>query len=189
MSWQGLSDAESAALREVASQLQANADDLYNLIKFESGWNPQIKNPTSSARGLVQFMDSTARSMGFPGGSAELIRKYPDRISQLRGPVRQYLNAWKPYPTKQSLYMAVFYPAARFWALTKAFPAAVSRANPGINVVGDYVNYVERRAKSAIAAVKTTLSSPAVQDAAKAGAAGLPVVLLLLVGAGLMLKR
>lgn len=140
-----LTPSEEKALEAVAKDIGANSKQLYDLINFESKWNPQAKNPNSSARGLIQFIDSTARGLGYPGGSAELISKHPTRISQLQGPVRQYLKPYGPFPTKQSLYMAVFYPVARTWSLTKEFPAAVQKVNPGIKTVGDYVAYVEKR--------------------------------------------
>lgn len=140
-----LTASQQAALEEVAADLGANWEDLYNLIQFESNWNPAAKNPTSSARGLIQFMDKTAQGMGFTG-SADLIAQYPTIEAQLRGPVRNYLSTWKPYPTRQSLYMAVFYPVARNWEPTRAFPDSVTAANPGIGSPADYIAFVDSRA-------------------------------------------
>lgn len=37
-------------------------DDLDALVTQESGWNPKADNPTSSAYGLFQFLDSTAQN-------------------------------------------------------------------------------------------------------------------------------
>lgn len=39
-------------------------DALYDLVRRESGWNPNAQNPTSSAAGLFQFLDSTRRNYG-----------------------------------------------------------------------------------------------------------------------------
>lgn len=39
-------------------------DALEGLIQRESGWNPNAKNPTSSAAGLFQFLDSTRKNYG-----------------------------------------------------------------------------------------------------------------------------
>lgn len=78
------------------------------------------------------------------GNAADtLVRKYPDRIKQLKGPVYTYLKRWSPYHTAQSLYMAVFYPAARSWPVNKSFPGDVKRKNPGIKKVSDYMKKVE----------------------------------------------
>jgi hypothetical protein len=48
-----------------------------------------------------------------------------------------------PYPTKQSLYLTVFYPVARTWGAGATFPETVQRFNPGIVTVKDYINKVE----------------------------------------------
>lgn len=64
-----LSKDESAALKKTASELNISTDSLYKLINFESGWNPQAKNPKSGARGLIQFMPSTAAGMGYKGSA------------------------------------------------------------------------------------------------------------------------
>lgn len=39
-------------------------DALVDLIERESGWNPDAQNPTSSAGGLFQFLDSTRANYG-----------------------------------------------------------------------------------------------------------------------------
>jgi hypothetical protein len=60
-----LSPDETAALNDTAGKLNVPADSLYKLINFESGWDPKATNPYSGARGLIQFMPSTASWMGF----------------------------------------------------------------------------------------------------------------------------
>lgn len=134
----------AATLNQVARELGVNPENLNALIAFESGWDPKAKNPRSSARGLLQFVDSTARNLGYRD-SLDLVQKHPTAESQLLGPVRAYLKKFGPFPTKQSLYMAVFYPKARFWDPTKPFPKSVQNANPGIKTPLDYVKYVERK--------------------------------------------
>lgn len=132
------------ALLEVADRLSLAPKPLAAEVQFESGWNPKIKNPTSSARGLIQFMDSTARGMGY-AGSLDLVLKHPTIETQLRGPVLDYLKKWAPYRTDQSLFMAVFYPAYRYVGLDTEFPDNVQRWNPGIVTVRDYVDHVWSR--------------------------------------------
>jgi len=133
-----------AALNEVSGELKIKPEDLRALISFESSWNPQAKNPKSSARGLLQFIDSTAQSLGYKD-SADLVSKNPTAEAQLRGPVRKYLKQFAPFPSPQSLYMAVFYPAARYWEPSREFPDRIKKVNPGINTPLDYVKYVQRR--------------------------------------------
>jgi soluble lytic murein transglycosylase-like protein len=60
-----LSAAEQSALNTTAAKLGVTADSLYKLINFESSWDPQATNRYTGARGLIQFMPATARSMGF----------------------------------------------------------------------------------------------------------------------------
>lgn len=143
-----LTDKEKIALVEVANAIKANPQHLYALINFESRWNPKAKNPTSSARGLIQFMDATAREMGYKS-SLDLVEKFPDIESQLKGPVKKYLMRYAPYPTDQELFMAVFYPKARFWPPLKAFPDSVQNANKGIKTVRDYVSWVYTKLNNA----------------------------------------
>ncbi|GAC1503224.1 MAG: hypothetical protein NVS1B10_08250 [Candidatus Saccharimonadales bacterium] len=42
-----------------------------NIVNSESGWNPRAANPTSTARGLMQFLDTTAPSYGLPPDSSQ----------------------------------------------------------------------------------------------------------------------
>lgn len=137
-----LNPAEQQVLFEISRALYiVDAQWLYDLINFESGWDPQAKNPVSSARGLIQFIDSTARSLGATD-STTLVRLYPDRISQLQGPVYQYLSQYAPFLTKQSLAMSVFYPAYRNVDPDTAFPDSVIRVNPGIVTPRHYLDMV-----------------------------------------------
>jgi len=132
---------EQQALQDVATQVGADPASLYKLILFESGWNPAAKNPTSSARGLIQFIDSTAQSLGY-GDSLDLVTKHPTIEGQLRGPVATYLQQWGPLDSEQALFMAVFYPAARTWDPNDTFPGWVTEANPGIATPADYMDAV-----------------------------------------------
>jgi len=134
------------ALNYVASRLGVPPDALDKLINFESKWNPLARNPISGARGLIQFMHSTAKTLGFKNAD-ELVEKYPTIENQLYGPVLTYLSQFKPFgnPFPQSLYLSVFYPAFRRMPLDTLFPDAVQKSNPGIKYVGDYVAKVEKK--------------------------------------------
>ena len=133
---------KDSALKTVSANLGIPPLWIDKLIRFESGWNPLAQNPYSGARGLIQFMPDTAKSMGYDDAD-DLVSQYPDVESQLLGPVSAYLSKLKPFPTAQSLYMSVFYPVARTWPVTRTFPPDVLRVNPGIVTVGDYIKRVE----------------------------------------------
>jgi len=132
-------------LNDIAVRLGVAYEDLFNLINFESGFNPQAKNPNSSARGLIQFIDSTAKQLGF-NDSLDLVTKYPTIADQLPI-VERYLQQFKPFDGKQSLYLSVFYPKYRTVAPDTLFPENVRKVNPGINTPADYVRLVERKKK------------------------------------------
>lgn len=140
-----LSTADRRALDQTAARLGVGSNKLKALIQFESRFNPTIKNPYSSARGLIQFVDSTARRLGY-NSSADLVSKHPTVRSQLEGPVYAYLKQFKPFPTDQSLFMSVFYPKARLWPAGKQFSKAIQKVNPGIRTPGDYTKKVYMRA-------------------------------------------
>jgi len=56
-----------SALKATAAKLNMSWEPLYKLINFESTWDPEARNKISGARGLIQFMPSTARDMGYKG--------------------------------------------------------------------------------------------------------------------------
>lgn len=134
---------KQTALETVSSSLGIPSKWLDDLIKFESAWNPAAKNPISGAQGLIQFTNTTAQVMGYKD-AGDLVSKFPDSAAQLMGPVYVYLSKYKPFPTAQSLYMAVFYPAARNWSPETAFSSAIQALNPGIKTVADYIKKVEK---------------------------------------------
>lgn len=65
------------------------AEELAHVIEIESRWNPQAQNPQTHATGLIQFMPSTALSLGTNvhelagmnlGQQAPYVAKYFSRI-------------------------------------------------------------------------------------------------------------
>lgn len=133
-------------LSEVAKKLGVPPDWLYAQINFESGgtWDPKIKNPNSSARGLIQFMNATAVNMGYKD-SLDLVENNPTISSQLKGPVFEYYKKFMPFPNAQSFFLSVFLPKYRNSSPdTIIYDGDLNRqkkfrdANPGIMTVGDY---------------------------------------------------
>lgn len=148
-----LSTAGLQALFDVAAAIGARPEWLYKLIHFETAgtFDPLIRNYAgSSGRGLIQFMDATAKGLGY-AGSADLVDRHPTVEGQLRGPVLAYFKTMgMPYKTPQDLYMTVFLPkyrkAAADTVIYQGEPekqATFRRYNPGIKTVGDYVRKVE----------------------------------------------
>ena len=159
-----LSPHMASIIGDVSARLGiADPQWLSNLINFETGgtFDPAISNPRSSAKGLIQFIDSTAQGLGYES-SLDLVLKNPTFESQMRGPVVKYLKTWAPYPEEYLLYMAVFYPAARSYPPDTTFKEifykriadktkaeasykAFSNANPGIKTPQDYVNFIKKK--------------------------------------------
>ena len=138
-----LTASEAAALATAAAKLRIPSAWLFGLIKTESAWKPDAKNPNGSARGLIQWVDSTAKALGYSSALA-LVQANPTREAQLLGPVVAYLSKWKPITSPEALAAVNFYPVNRN-ALDKELPASVQKVNPGIRTVRDYFNKYMRK--------------------------------------------
>jgi hypothetical protein len=125
----------------VAANLGIPLDWLMTTINFETAgtFDPQISNPKSSAKGLIQFIDSTAQGLGYRD-SQDLVDQNPTFAGQLQGPVYQYFKKYMPFPTQQSFAMTVFRPASRNVPPDTLFPASVQAVNPGIDTVQSYID-------------------------------------------------
>lgn len=145
-------DARARKIQQVASRLGVSASWLDALINFETGGTYSVfaSNPNSSAKGLIQVMDSTARTEFGARDSLELSNKFPTFDAYMDGVVFPYLSKYMPFTTKQSLYLAVFYPAYRYADPLTEFPESVKSSNPGITRVQDYIDYVDRRASNSL---------------------------------------
>lgn len=134
-------------IARVAASVGAHPYDLANLIHFESGgtFAPTARNNISGATGLIQFMPSTARRLGT---TTEALARL-SAIEQLPW-VEKYLRSAGvslPLNTPQKLYMAVFYPKAAAWPIDQPMPSNVRAWNPGIDTPGDYIRWVNKKAK------------------------------------------
>jgi hypothetical protein len=131
---------------------------LANLMNFETGgsFDPGIRNRSSGATGLIQFMPKTAAGMGTTTDALA-------RMSQLEQMdwVERYLerktDRGMSEPT--DVYMAVFFPVAMGkgadfsiydWYVRNRGQGAADgylRQNAGIETAGDYTDHANRRAK------------------------------------------
>jgi hypothetical protein len=147
-------------ITEVANKLSVDPAWLYGLISLESRFNPQATNEAGSgARGLIQVMPDTARGE-FGMSADELVATYPDFDSQMDNVVLPYFMKGRPYPTEQSFYMQVFFPAAKYVSADTTFQTLYQKLYPtkwqeiypkfasqnkGIVMVADYVNLIKKR--------------------------------------------
>lgn len=98
-----------AAVNSTSTNLGINQDDLLRIIEFETAgsWSPSVKAPTSSATGLIQFIESTAEGLGTT--TAALAQM--SRAEQMQY-VEKYLEPYKGRINNfGDLYMAVHWPA------------------------------------------------------------------------------
>lgn len=95
---------------DMARRLNVDPDWLVTVMSFESAgtFSPSIRNPSSGATGLIQFLGSTAVGLGttldaLAAMTAEeqlfYVEKYLTRVG-------------KPLRSLDDVYLAVFYPAA-----------------------------------------------------------------------------
>jgi hypothetical protein len=95
-------------LKEVSTLLGVDPFWLWVVIQHESGWNPRAVNPSTGASGLIQFMPSTAKSLGASPATILL-----SGVNSQLDLVYKYLL---PYKGKMKdiddVYFAVFYPKA-----------------------------------------------------------------------------
>ena len=95
---------------DISDRLGINPEDLISAMSFETGgtFDPAKVNPASGAAGLIQFMPSTAKSLGT---TVEDLAKMSQ--TQQLDYVEKYL---KPYKGKiqslEDLYMAILWPKA-----------------------------------------------------------------------------
>lgn len=117
-------------VRQIAYDLAIEPDWLMVVMDFETSgtFSPSIKNPHSSATGLIQFMDSTAKGLGTTTAALaqmsnvqqlDYVKKYYQGVIQRHGTIDNVGEA----------YLAVFYPAAISWDIQKVFPYSVFKVN------------------------------------------------------------
>jgi len=101
-----------ASILWAANDLGLDPSYLTACMKFESNLNPRAKNPYSSATGLIQFMDGTARSLGT---TVDALAKM-DFVHQMNY-VWKYFQQFKTRGydlskwTLSDVYMAILWPA------------------------------------------------------------------------------
>lgn len=123
-------------LRNVATKHSFNPDWLEWVVYLESNFNPTLKNPTSSATGLIQFIESTANQLGTTTAQIKkmsfeqqciLIDKYLTLNSKYVKRVKSFID----------LYLVIFYPAAVGKPVDYIFPNQVFIYNPSFDTNKD----------------------------------------------------
>lgn len=147
--------ADIQKLQELCDKYGIPLEWMSNLINLESAltFNPAVKNPSSGATGLIQFMPSTARGLNTTTSALSKLSfqeqlVYVDKF--LFGNLRKYLDEngkIKPNFTQQDLFMTIFYPAS-IGKPDYIFPDGVAAANGGIRTPTDYTKGVLKPKKN-----------------------------------------
>lgn len=128
---------------EIADWLGADPSDLMACMAFESGetFSPAVRNGAGSgAVGLIQFMPSTARTLGT---SADALARMT--AAEQLWYVQQYFKPWRGrLRTLADLYMAILWPAAvgkaeSAWLWSKSGRPTTYRQNAGLDLNKDGV--------------------------------------------------
>lgn len=130
--------------KEAAAALGVPEEWLWALVNVESRWNPKAANARSTARGLMQWINSRARELGYTD-SLDLITKHPTVESQLPVLVKD-LKRFAPYTSLTDFALTVFAPAFRKKPQTP-LSAAAAAANPGLKTYADYAAAVIKMAR------------------------------------------
>jgi hypothetical protein len=156
-----MSEDLAAQIAATAERLDANPFLLANVLRAESQFSPRAQavpgpvleraptgkpavfafNPKGGATGILQWVPARAAELGT--SLEELF--YTDDPSDQMPYVENYFEQFKPFPTKQALYLSVFQPSAR-----KADPStpfsdprvAAQHATPA-----DYMAFVDKYAR------------------------------------------
>lgn len=127
-------DAFQDKVKDISSRLGIPPDWLMIVMNFETAgtFSPSIRNTGSTATGLIQFLESTARSLGT--STAELAKM--TNVQQLDY-VYKYLKQFGPYTHLVDLYLAVFYPFSIKQDMDYVYPDKVYAANRGLDLDKD----------------------------------------------------
>jgi len=141
-------------VRTIASSLGIEPDWLMAVMDFESGLSTTAKNKYTNATGLIQFMPSTAKSLGT---TVEALAAMTN-LQQLDY-VFKYLSPYKGrMKSLTDVYLTVFYPAAVGKPDSFVFSDKVKEQNPVFNkylvdnklTKGSIVNYISDRFKDLV---------------------------------------
>lgn len=99
-----------ARVVEIAAEIGCDPSHLMACMAFETGgtFSPSVRNPQSSATGLIQFMASTARALGT---TTEALAQM-SALEQLEYVARYFRPFAGRLRTLSDVYMAILWPAA-----------------------------------------------------------------------------
>lgn len=114
----------------IAANLNIEPDWLMVVMNFETAgkFSPSIKNPSSGATGLIQFMPATAIELGTTTDELAMMSNV-EQLDYVEKYFRMQIRRHGTIDNIAEAYLAVFYPAAISWAMDDVFPQKVYRQN------------------------------------------------------------
>jgi len=126
-----------AEVEAMAARLGTRPEFIMATMSFETGgtFSPSVRNPTSTATGLIQFLDSTARGLGT--STAELARMTP--VQQLHYVEKYFVPFTGRLGTLEAVYTSVLSGSPKPDPNTTLFSAGSNayNANRGLDLNGD----------------------------------------------------
>ena len=112
-------------------------------------FSPSVKNPNSTATGLIQFLEATAQGLGTTTAALAAMSAV-DQLDYVQKYFQNVINKYGQITDVTDCYLAVFYPAAIGWTDIQQFPDNVYQLNKvfdyngdGTLTKGDFENYVQ----------------------------------------------
>ena len=138
-------------VQTISNQLGVNPDWLMYVMHNESAgtFSPAVKNPGSTATGLIQFLSGTDDTLG-TSTTALAQMTATDQLDYVQKYFQGVINQYGPINSVSDTYLAVFYPAAIAWTdPQKKFSTTVYTQNKlfdydklGYLTKGDFEDYV-----------------------------------------------
>lgn len=125
-------------VKDISSLLGIPPDWLMIVMDYETAgtFSASIRNPYSSATGLIQFMDATAKDLGTTTAALAAMTN----VQQLDWVYKYLAKVQRSYGSFNNLvdvYLAVFYPASIDDGLEYVYPDRVYAVNKGFDLDGD----------------------------------------------------
>lgn len=144
-------------VKVISAKLGIDPNYLMFVMRWESNLNPAAVNPVGGATGLIQFMPSTARSLGT---TADALRKM-NNVEQLDFVYKYFYPYRGRMRSVYDVYLITFFPAAlgkpdSYVFETKSLSAKIiAEQNPGIDLnkdlkitVGEFKQYIDQKKKA-----------------------------------------
>lgn len=120
----------AARVQAMSTYLDVPADWLMAVMNFETAgtFSPSIRNPHSTAVGLIQFLESTANELGTTTAALGAMSALA-QLDYVQEYYKRRIKQYGHFTCVCDCYLAVFYPKAIPQPLSFSFPRSVAQVN------------------------------------------------------------